>query len=1083
MGMAQLSYKIEEIPDLTLNKYASLDGSGVDGVLDKHLAFLRQWNRKGLLSGISIHLYYFFDGAKEDGSYAAGVRGNKLHILFAVRGEENTLMNVPQLVRASALSDYFAFTPCSLEKFLEECNIAGTTFCVCSTLIKKEVSVKSSLETGIEDGGYYTVPQWEMNEDGRLYNMCKLMESLDKQMLYRIDLFPVERSDAVREALRKPSSVLRERQYAKAGATGQRDYEAENVLRGYDDLLGSIDSSPHFIANLFVFANDRENSAVVLDAAGAEALAKGSYEIGTFAGKFGVNAFLSGDDIKDCYDPRKKLIMQKGAVGWIICKEASRMYRLRYLPNLFTLEEAAPFFRFPALYEGEVIQKRKETAPGEIPAYLLEVESVRDPAKVFSNILPPACPCPKCGARIVTRQGDQYIGIRADNARKRIPHKETSDHIPDFIFCGSCASFVRVIQNGMLLGIDDNGYDVYFPLKLLSKHGLIAGVPGSGKTNEMHHLASTLWKKHRIPFLVLEPAKQEYRALANQPGMEELYIFAPCADMLFPLHINPFEFPKGMVLSEHIRKLEEVFEGAFPMDAPAPFILDNAIEGIYRDKGWTPGRMNDATLPYPTMQELYNKFEEAIEQTDYDSELKGNLKSVLQMRIGSLLRREMGDVFDVSRSTISPERWLEIPAVIELEAMGSGPANFLTLLLCALIREALKVNPYHDKNYARHVIFIEEAHNLIGPETEGVTGAAANPKQAATDFLVKMLAEVRALKEGIIIADQLPTVMAQEVIKNTGLKIGLRMTSADDRALLGSTMAANPQQIEEMTTFSVGRSLISYEGLQRPFHVQTHEWCGPWPDSACGTENCQTTCPYFRNGDCIPDRERRAAAVMSKPDNELAAFMKDRPVYIEICERSVEVDGEKLVREFKALSGCVDEVLQHMDQLARTGLEIGKIEQRITVMVNELLARPDWEEQQETIDKIQATADFVTQLKIERKEKYLLSARFRKAYDIIVECIGFLVRLEQKKRHWHKLGFAEFGQSKYRDGYAPANRREAQAIAMNNMQRSLFVDAYCLFHNIKRYLPQAGNTEKLLDELNSKLGIHYKQKESYKGGT
>ena len=361
-----------------------------------------------------------------------------------------------------------------------------------------------------EDGGYYTVPQWEMNEDGRLYNMSKLMESLDKQMLYRIDLYPVEKSSALREALRKPTSILRERQYSKAGATGQRDFEAENVLKGYDDLLNSVDSSPHFIANAFVFANDRENSAVVLDAAGAEALMKGNYEIGTFAGKFTLHAFLD-DEAVDCYDRRKKMIMQKGPNGLIVCKEESQTYKLRYLPTLFTLEEAAPFFRFPALYEGEVIQKRKETAP------------------------------------------------KAVNA-----------------------------EDGLFLGTDDNGYDVYFPLKNLAKHAFIAGVPGSGKTNTMHHLTSTLWKKHRIPFLVLEPAKQEYRALVNQKGMEGVYVFSPNADMSFPLHINPFEFPKGLMLAEHIRRLCSVFEGAFPLDNPMPFLLDQAIEAVYRDLGWTP---------------------------------------------------------------------------------------------------------------------------------------------------------------------------------------------------------------------------------------------------------------------------------------------------------------------------------------------------------------------------------------------------------------------------------------------------------------------------------------------------------------
>ena len=72
--------------------------------------------------------------------------------------------------------------------------------------------VKSSLEITDENVGYYTVPQWEMNEDGRLYNMFKLMESLDKQMLYRIDLYPVEKSNVLRNALRKPTAILHERQ-------------------------------------------------------------------------------------------------------------------------------------------------------------------------------------------------------------------------------------------------------------------------------------------------------------------------------------------------------------------------------------------------------------------------------------------------------------------------------------------------------------------------------------------------------------------------------------------------------------------------------------------------------------------------------------------------------------------------------------------------------------------------------------------------------------------------------------------------------------------------------------------------------
>lgn len=993
METKELCYRIETVPDLSLNKYASLDGNGVDGVLKKHLAFLRQWNRKGALSGTSIHLYYYYDGEKEDGTYAIGEKGSKLRILFAVRGDESKLNNVPQLVSASTLSDYFKFLPCSFDEFLKECKISDTSFSVCSTLIKKEVFVKSSLEMAYEDGGYYTVSRWEMNEDGRLYNMSKLMESLDKQMLYRIDLYPVEISTALREALRKPMSILRERQYSKAGGTGQRDFEAENVLKGYDDLLNSVDSSPHFIANAFVFANDRENATVVLDAAGAEAIMKGNYEIGTFSGKNTPHAFLDNDPV-DCYDKLKKIIMRNGQVGLIVCKKESQNYKLRYLPTLFTLEEVAPFFRFPALYEGEVIQKRKETAPKAVSA-----------------------------------------------------------------------------DDGLFLGINDNGYDVYFPLKNLAKHAFIAGVPGSGKTNTMHHLTSTLWKKHSIPFLVLEPAKQEYRALVNQKGMEGVYVFSPNADMSFPLHINPFEFPKGLMLAEHIRRLCSVFEGAFPLDNPMPFLLDQAIEAVYRDLGWTPETVyiDETSLKFPTMSMLYKRLEDELKTTTYSEEIRGNLESALKVRIGSLLRREMGDVFDVPSSTIAPEKWLTIPAVIELESMGTGPANFLTLMLCALIREALKVNPHHDKDYARHIIFIEEAHNLIGPEAEEASGADANPKQAATAFVVKMLAEVRALKEGIVIADQLPTVMAQEVIKNTSLKIGLRITSADDRGLLGSTMAANSLQLEEMATFNVGRSLISYEGLMRPFTMQTHEWCGSWSTPYCDKDNldvewCKAKCPYYASGDCEPLRSERSKITTSPSDTELVEIMRDRDVYREICDRSFIIESTRFSRDYTKLNEQIESIIEHVKKVNLKEVDIRNLEARVYEMSEELMAAPGWEDNQEQQDIIKNTANYVGQLKLELKTKYLSSDKFKKAYDAIVDCIILVRRIQDRKKHWIKLGITDFRNiNQIVELGAELTQIQKMVYGINEIQKGVLLIAQQLFIMASPHLPNADRIGKEIE--------------------
>ena len=748
--------------------------------------------------------------------------------------------------------------------------------------------------------------EWEMNEDGRLYNMCKIMEALNHTALYRVDLYPVEKSVSLRESLRKPMSILRKRQDER-GLSSRKDYDGKDVLESYEELIEKYDSSPHFITNVMVFANGKEDAISILDSAGSESLMKGKYNISTFASNFDVHSFIEGD-FDGLENIREGMVVRKGKQGLIVCREDTASINLNYLPTLFSLEEVAPFFRFPALYDGETIQIAKETAPASIG-----------------------------------REGSLFLGK------------------------------------------DRNGYDVFFPLSLLPKHAFVSGVPGSGKTNTMHHITSSLWKDHGIPFLVLEPAKQEYRALANDPEMKDMYLFSPNADMSFPLHINPFEMPKGTLVAEHIRRLCSVFEGAFPLEPPMPFLLDTAIEAVYRELGWIPEhvymgneKLDDGVTKrrLPTMSMLYRRLEQELKSTQYSDEVRGNLESALKVRIGSLLRREMGDVFDVPESSFTPEKWLEVPAVIELESMGTGPANFLTLMLCALIRETLKVNPRYDGD-VRHVIFIEEAHNLIGPESEEQTGAEADPKQAATAFVVKMLAEVRALKEGIVIADQLPTVMAQEVLKNTGLKIGLRITSADDRSLLGSTMAASALQLEQMSTFAVGEALIFYEKLMRPFEMRIKEWCGE-----------------------IENESEKEIAVTSKNDTDLRYALADRETYRDENLKSIKIIGNKY---YFLLSEIEEQIRQSEYWLTSVKNQADKINELYSY-----LERVELGKIKITNEEKDSKYDLLEDLQASRNNLLREKAKINKAIEIIGTIGKWVFALERLKNgRWTRFGAPE----------------------------------------------------------------------------
>lgn len=890
--MPSLYYEVKRIPDLTLSKYSALDEGGVEGVLKKHEAFLRQIHRKGLLNKEIIRWIYEYN--------PSAPKGQRMKIIIKFDGK-NTSDYMQSFIGSSPLAPYFDLvqvfpeeelppltgkeTPKDLEKRkAKTLTLNQELYRYQASLLKKE---KFARPDNPEMADFYSVNKWEMNEDARLFGLFTMMKKMaenskkeDKSQwrcLYCVDVVPMDYADAIESpsmlgpimaGLRRMLSLRVEK--TSASTSFQKDESADYTLERYKDLVKTIAGTPHFNVNIKAYAQNSDYANMLLDAAASEALSEGSYDVVVETGMFNVNEIIN-----------KNLRL--------LCNTRAPK-ELRFWPTLFFLKELVPFTTLPTLYSGESIEMPKETAPS-------------------------------------------------------------------------------YDDSGLYLGKDTDDYNVYFPLKNLPKHAFLAGVPGSGKTNSMLHLVTTLYSKFDIPFLILEPAKQEYRALVNKPEMRGTTVFSPSSGTKFLLHINPFQFPLKMSLAEHIRNVINVFEGSFSMDPPMPFLLDRAIERVYREKGWLPYMINQGTLPYPTMGELYDTLEQILEETDYEGEIKGNLKSVLQVRIGSLLSREMGDVFNVAESTMAPEEWLTRPVVIELEAMGSGPANFLTLMLSTLIRETLKVNPLKRKDGSkkpRHVIFFEEAHNLIGPKAEKEAGENANPKIAATAFVVKMLAEVRALNEAIIIADQLPTAMAPEVIKNTSLKLGHRMTSQDDRQLLGSTMSADEVQLERMATFTTGRTLCIYEGLLKPFELQMEQW-----SKVNGVVH-----------DELYD---------SPSDDKLYAMLcYESSPFIKDLEQSFKITSDKYNKQWDDIMEDVDEYYEQLDALADF---CGDVEES-----RQTLDRVDWskvdpEKREEVFAQVQKSIDTA------ESRKAALEAQFHRLCDAMEEVIFSLSSYKKQNKY------------------------------------------------------------------------------------
>lgn len=365
-----------------------------------------------------------------------------------------------------------------------------------------------------------------------------------------------------------------------------------------------------------------------------------------------------------------------------------------------------------------------------------------------------------------------------------------------------------------------------FDKNSLTKHGFICGVTGSGKTNTSFNLLLN----SKAPFLVIEPAKTEYRKLLSV--VKDLKIFTLGNENVSPFRINPFEFVKGVELTTHIDYLKAVFNAAFPMYASMPYILEDAIYQIYLDKGWELSsstnkffdidKVDDFHDYFPTLSELFEKVGEVVKTKQYGEQLTMDLSGALNARLSSLLTGSKGAMLNTRISTPIGEL-LKNKVVLELSSMGDDEEKaFLMGLIFARIYEYREAN--HDGvRDLKHITVIEEAHRLLKNVPEVSAQDSANVKGKAVETFSNFISEIREYGEGIIIIDQIPAKMTQDVIKNTNFKIVHRLLAKDDRDQVGDAMNLNDGQKRELPILKVGETIVYRDGLDKAFLVKISE--------------------------------------------------------------------------------------------------------------------------------------------------------------------------------------------------------------------------------------------------------------------
>lgn len=354
---------------------------------------------------------------------------------------------------------------------------------------------------------------------------------------------------------------------------------------------------------------------------------------------------------------------------------------------------------------------------------------------------------------------------------------------------------------------NDTNTSVNLDIDSLTMHTFVTGSTGSGKSNTVYEILSQLHGNFDIPFLVVEPAKGEYKNVFGNDPSVSVYGTNPNINEL--LRINPFSFPKEIHIYEHLDRLVEIFNVCWPMYAAMPAILKDAIERAYVKAGWdlkqSKNKYDDSL--FPNFIDVLQQIDEVMDSTQYSNDNKSDYKGALSTRLRSLTNGINGLVF--SSDAIQDTDLFDKNVIVDLSRVGSSETKSLIMgLLVMKLQEYRIANCTEMNAKLNHVTVLEEAHNLLKRTSTEQSTEGSNLLGKSVEMLTNAIAEMRTYGEGFIIADQSPGMLDMGVIRNTNTKIIMRLPDYSDRELVGRAASLNDEQIAEIAKLSKGVAAV-----------------------------------------------------------------------------------------------------------------------------------------------------------------------------------------------------------------------------------------------------------------------------------
>ncbi len=360
----------------------------------------------------------------------------------------------------------------------------------------------------------------------------------------------------------------------------------------------------------------------------------------------------------------------------------------------------------------------------------------------------------------------------------------------------------------------DKSVQIGAPMKAFTRHGLIVGTPGTGKTTFSVDLLLQFYEKG-VPFLAIEPTKTEYRAMID--AIPDLQIFTPGNSGVSPFLCNPFLPPRNITVEKYIPSLVSAFQAAFSMPSPLDMFFLAAVRATYTKYGWkNSSKTGDPDVQPFGLYEFILCFKGLVAGSGYSGEVRSNLQSGGTLRLMNLLEQN-ASIYDTIH-TIPLDDLLSKPTVLELNAIENQEQKALIMaLLLISVCTHTKQNQTGDGEL-KNIILIDEAHVLLSGKARA---DGAGGQDTTVRALQNMIAEIRSYGTGILIADQSPTAVSRPIVANTDIKVSFRLVQGEEKAALADSTGMEETQKQHLGRLDVGEAFLYYSRLDTPQLVKT----------------------------------------------------------------------------------------------------------------------------------------------------------------------------------------------------------------------------------------------------------------------